>query len=129
MAFGGMTQQELIELVQQHHPEMGIVEVRKALNRAQSQFCSETEILEDTFTDNFNGWSVGYLQVLDKLDSQFDGSKKSFRLSVNDETISIQASKGSAINVEDTLLVFINEVLQEQGVVYEFKVGRVIEFS
>ena len=85
--------------------------------------------IEDTFTDNFNGWSVGYLQVLDKLDSQFDGTKKSFRLSVNGETISIQASKGSAINVEDTLLVFINDVLQEPGVGYEFKGGSVIEFS
>jgi hypothetical protein len=51
MAFGGMTQQELIELVQQHHPGMGIAEIRKALNRAQAQFCAETEILEDTFTD------------------------------------------------------------------------------
>lgn len=51
MAYGGMTQQELIELVQQHHPEMGTAEVRKALNRAQSQFCAETEVLEDTFTD------------------------------------------------------------------------------
>ena len=51
MAYGAMTQQELIELVQQHHPGMGAAEVRKALNRAQSQFCAETQILEDSFTD------------------------------------------------------------------------------
>ena len=51
MAYGGMTQQELMELVQQHHPHMGEAEVRKALNRTQSQFCAETGIIEDTFTD------------------------------------------------------------------------------
>tara|TARA_R110002020_G_scaffold128392_4_gene287765 strand:+ start:2453 stop:2761 length:309 start_codon:yes stop_codon:yes gene_type:complete len=51
MAYGAMTQRELIELVQQHHPKMGETECRKAINRAQSQFCSETDIIEDTFTD------------------------------------------------------------------------------
>ncbi len=85
--------------------------------------------IENIFTDSFNGWSLGQLQVLDKLDSQFDGTTKAFRLSVNGETVSIQASKGSAIDVEDTLLVFINDVLQEPGVGYEFEGGSVITFS
>ena len=51
MAYGAITQRELIEMIQQHHPKMGESEVRRALNRAQSQFCSETAVLEDTFTD------------------------------------------------------------------------------
>lgn len=51
MSFGMMTQKELIELVQQHHPDMGETECRMALNRAQSQFGSETEVIEDVFTD------------------------------------------------------------------------------
>jgi hypothetical protein len=51
MSFGMMIQKELIELIQQHHPDMGETECRKALNRAQSQFGSETEIIEDLFTD------------------------------------------------------------------------------
>ena len=85
--------------------------------------------IEEIFTDNFNGWSLGMLQVLDALDDEFDGTKKSFRLAVNGEPISIQAAKGSPVTVEDTLLVFINDVLQEPGVAYEFNGGSIIEFS
>ena len=85
--------------------------------------------VEEIFTDNFNGWSLGMLQVLDSWDDEFDGTKKSFRLTVNDEPISIQAAKGSPVTVEDTLLVFINDVLQEPGVAYEFNGGSIVEFS
>lgn len=46
-----MTQNEMIELVKQHHPDMGEVEIRKALNRAQDDFTYETDILETTFSD------------------------------------------------------------------------------
>ena len=51
MSFGLTTQRKLIELIQQHHENMGETECREALNRAQSEFCAETEILEDVFTD------------------------------------------------------------------------------
>ena len=51
MSFGLTTQRKLIELIQQHHPGMGETECREGLNRAQSEFCAETEILEDVFTD------------------------------------------------------------------------------
>ena len=51
MSFGMMTQKELIELIQQHHPAMNETECRMALNRAQSQFGSEAEAIEDVFTD------------------------------------------------------------------------------
>ncbi len=92
-------------------------------------FAEFTLEIEDTYTDKFNGWSLGQLQVLDKLDSQFDGTTKAFRISVNDEPISIQAAKGSSIDVEDTLIVFINDVLQEPGAAYEFNGGSVITFA
>ena len=113
-----------------------ISQVKKTRDSGQKEYAQENNVfadfeltIEDTFTDNFNGWSLGQMQVLDKLDSQFDGTTKGFRLAVNDETISIQASKGSAIDVQDTLIVFINDVLQEPGVGYEFKGGSVITFS
>lgn len=41
------TQRELIELVQQHFPERGEVEVRRMLDRAQDEICAETEALEN----------------------------------------------------------------------------------
>ena len=44
-----MTAKEMIELVQQHHPNMGEVEIIKLLNRAKDDFCSETEIVKKSY--------------------------------------------------------------------------------
>ena len=51
MAYGALRQQELIELVRSHHPFMLEEEVRRALNRAQSDFSSRTECLVSVFQD------------------------------------------------------------------------------
>ena len=45
-----MTQQNLIELIQLHHPRAGHIAIRDGLNRAQDDFCSKTEIMKKTFT-------------------------------------------------------------------------------
>tara|TARA_R100000152_G_scaffold17182_1_gene8720 strand:- start:2112 stop:2783 length:672 start_codon:yes stop_codon:yes gene_type:complete len=47
-----MKQKELIELVQQHHPNMGNVEIRARLNRAQNDFCARTELIKKTYTQS-----------------------------------------------------------------------------
>ena len=47
-----MTQKQLIELIQQHHPGMGETEIRLALNRAQDDYCAKTELIKDTYTQN-----------------------------------------------------------------------------
>ena len=47
-----MKNKEMIELVQQHHPHMGEVEIVKLLNRAKDDFCSRTEIVKDSYTFN-----------------------------------------------------------------------------
>ena len=44
-----MTQTQIIELVQQHHPEMGETQIRLYLNRALDEFCRKTRILEFVF--------------------------------------------------------------------------------
>ena len=43
-----MLTKEMIELVQQHHPHMGQVEVVKLLNRAKDEFCERTDIYKKT---------------------------------------------------------------------------------
>ena len=43
-----MTTKEMIELVQQHHPHMGEVEIINNLNRAKDDFCEETNIYKKT---------------------------------------------------------------------------------
>tara|TARA_R100001594_G_scaffold90731_1_gene125116 strand:+ start:604 stop:1287 length:684 start_codon:yes stop_codon:yes gene_type:complete len=47
-----MTQKQLIELINQHHPSAGETEVRLALNRAKDDFCSKTEIVVDSWVQD-----------------------------------------------------------------------------
>ena len=49
-----MTQQELIEIIQQHHPQAREVAIRKALNRAQDDFSAKTGIIHAIATDTLN---------------------------------------------------------------------------
>lgn len=85
--------------------------------------------IQKTINDKFTGWSIGELQVLDRLDEKFDGKTVSFPLTVAENLISIRSSKGSNINVQDTLLVFINDILQEPGKGYIFPGGSIIRFT
>lgn len=85
--------------------------------------------VQNTSTDKFNGWSIGQLQVLDSIDDLFDSQTRTFTLRINGNITSIVSSRGSSINVEDTLLVFYNDVLQVPGEGYSFPGGSVITFS
>jgi hypothetical protein len=85
--------------------------------------------IQKTFVDEFTGWSIGELQVLDRLDDQFDGQTVAFEITLSSNLISILSSKGSNINVQDTLLIFINDVLQVPGKGYTFPGGSIITFT
>ena len=45
-----MTQAQMIEIIQQHHPDMGETEARLYLNKALKEFCRETKILSGSTT-------------------------------------------------------------------------------
>ena len=47
-----MNQKEMVELIQQHHPSKGVVEINKMLNRASDTFCAESEIIETTLIES-----------------------------------------------------------------------------
>ena len=85
--------------------------------------------VQTTFTDEFTAWSLGTLQVLDNLDNLFDGSTVAFSLRNSGSLITIRAAKGSNINVQDVLLVFINDTLQVPGEGYIFTGGSTITFT
>jgi len=85
--------------------------------------------IQKTSADKFSGWSIGELQVLDRLDDKFNGENVSFPLTISDNLVSIRSSKGSNINVQDTLLVFINDILQVPGEGYIFSGGSIIRFA
>ena len=53
-----MTQKELMETIQQHHPHAGETQIRKALNRAQDDFAAKTKIIH-VGTDNTDALVAG----------------------------------------------------------------------
>jgi hypothetical protein len=85
--------------------------------------------IQKTFADKFSGWSIGELQVLDKLDNKFNAKNVRFSLTLLGNAISIFSRKGSNINIQDTLLVFINDILQVPGEGYIFTGGSTIRFT
>jgi hypothetical protein len=85
--------------------------------------------IEKTINDKFSGWTIGDLQVLDDFDSFFNGRRRTFSLKLAGENISILASPGSNVDVEQTLLIFINDILQVPGESYRFRGGNIITFT
>ena len=85
--------------------------------------------IQNTFSDKFTGWSLGELQALDDLDSLFNGQRVVFPITYLGSLVSIRSSKGSNISVQDSLLVFINDVLQVPGEAYYFPGGSSITFA
>lgn len=84
--------------------------------------------VERIYNDSFSGWSVGELQKLDDISSLFDGNRKKFPISDNGNRFAIIAKKNSSIDLNSVILIFINDVLQEPGVSYNFNGGSYIEF-
>jgi len=84
--------------------------------------------VEKTYEDSFVGWSVGDLESLDDISDLFDGVRKSFQLKFNGEFKTIRSKKGSDIDIESTLLIFHNDILQVPNVAYNFDGGSIIDF-
>ena len=85
-------------------------------------------IVESVHDDSFTGWTFGQLEVLDDFSPFFDGVKKSFSITKAGGTVSLRSAKGSPIRIQDNLIIFINDILQDPGVSFEFKGGSVIDF-
>lgn len=85
--------------------------------------------VDETYKDDVSGWSFGELEVLDSFDPYFNGTRKKFFIRKNGLVRSIRARKGSDIDVEPSLLVFINNILQVPGESYTFTGGSVITFK
>ena len=85
--------------------------------------------VQKVFSDEFTGWSVGVLQMLDDPSVLFDGATRAFNLTLAGSQISIRSPRGSKVDVEKVLIVTINDILQEPGKGYEFPGGSVIRFT
>lgn len=85
--------------------------------------------VDETYQDDVSAWTFGELEVLDSFDSYFNGTRKKFFIRKNGLVRTIRSRKGSNIDVESSLLVFINNVLQVPGEGYTFTGGSVITFA
>jgi hypothetical protein len=85
--------------------------------------------IDGVYSDAFTAWTVGSLQVIDPIDSLFDGNRKSFPIRIEGNQTSIRTKKGSIIDVQATLLIFINDILQVPGEGYRFSGGSIIRFT
>ena len=83
----------------------------------------------ETFNDKFSSWWVGHLQPLDDIAEEFNGLKTRFNLTKDGERFAIIARKGSPVDTQFVLLIFINGVLQDATSDYEFANGSTILFS
>ena len=72
---------------------------------------------------------VGDLEILDSIDNLFNGTRLRFPIKINGQQKTIKAKKGSNIDIQATLLVFINDILQVPDKGYFFEGGSIITFS
>ena len=86
-------------------------------------------LVDQIYTNKFNAWSIGDLQIIDDFSNEFNNIRKSFQLKIDNMPISIVAAKNSNIDLSSTLLVFINDILQVPGESYIFSGGSIISFT
>ena len=83
----------------------------------------------DVYRDTFNGFTIGELDVFDRLDPLFDGVRKTFPLEIAGNLFAIETAVGSNINIAQCLIVTINDILQVPNAAYKFNGGSIIEFT
>jgi len=85
--------------------------------------------VEKVIKDEFTGWSLGVIETLDDVSNYIDGTRIDFPLLRSGIPISILKSKGSKIELDQLLLVFVNGILQIPGSSYTFDGGTQIRFT
>ena len=81
-----------------------------------SSFTTATEFqieIEKVIHDEFTGWSLGVLETLDDVRPYIDGSRLDFPLLRSGVPVSIMKTKGSKIELDHLLLIFVNSILQK----------------
>jgi len=82
----------------------------------------------DVFTDSFTSWQFGELDYIDSTVNLQDGVRTRFPLFYEGRLISFE-TESPDIDLNSILLIFINGVIQEPGVSYQFEGGTSINFS
>lgn len=87
----------------------------------------------DTFTDSFGAWQFGQLDYIDSIKNYQDGSRTRFPLYYDAQLISFEKNSSNqdsqVIDFDSLLLIFINGILQQPKVSYQFSGGTSFTFS
>ena len=79
--------------------------------------------VQSTHTDQFNGWHFGQLEAMDNFSSELDGFRKVFQMKVNASPISLRSAPGWDVDPIQSLMVFVNGLLQEPNYAYNLGSG------
>jgi hypothetical protein len=85
--------------------------------------------VDQLYSDTSSIRTIGGLIIFDPLDNQFNGKRKTFPLAINGEQTAILAKIGSTLKVENSILIFIDSVLQIPGESYSFNGGSILTFN
>ena len=88
----------------------------------------ELEVL-DTFSDSFSSWTFGELDFIDPITNSQDGSRTRFPLYYEGELLSFELGDDPELDLNAVLLIFINGVIQEPGIHYQFTGGTTFTFE
>ena len=83
----------------------------------------------DTFTDSFSSWQFGELDFIDSISTLQNGSRTRFPLYYNGTLLSFETNPESQVDLNAVLLIFINGVIQEPGIHYQFEGGTSFTLS
>jgi hypothetical protein len=84
--------------------------------------------VDEIYNDDSSIRTIGQLVVFDPIDSLFNGQRKSFPLRLNGEPTSVLSKIGSDLKVQNSMLIFIDNILQVPGESYRFDGGSIITF-
>jgi hypothetical protein len=89
-------------------------------------------VVLETYIDNFAAWQFGEFNLLDSIQKFQNGSRLSYPLYYENQLLSFQKNiddpDSQAIDFDSLLVIFINGILQEPKIAYEFNGGPVVRF-
>ena len=87
----------------------------------------------EVFNDSFASWQLGEFDYIDSIKNLQNGERTRFPLYKNSQLLSFQRNLGSVesllIDFKSILLIYVNGVMQEPGVSYEFTGGTTFSFK
>ena len=86
----------------------------------------------ETYNDTFAAWQFGELNLIDSIKEFQDGSRLSYPLYYEGQLLSFQTNidnpDSQVIDFDSLLVIFVNGILQEPKIAYEFNGGSAVRF-